>query len=129
MFLPAGPCQLLNIEALCAAPPEALAHSPNHMPLSCPVAPLSQRELRKDGGGGGDGVARRARAAPGPEGQVLRHVLWHSLRHVLRSILRRVLHVPVLHMLVLHVSPKGGVGSGTLLLVVGFAAGRWRWAR
>ena len=53
----------INIEALCAAPPEALAHSPCQMPLSCPVAPQSQRELRKDGGGGGGGVARRARAA------------------------------------------------------------------
>ena len=31
--------QLMNIEALCAAPPEALAHSPSQMPLSCPVAP------------------------------------------------------------------------------------------
>ena len=29
----------MNIEALCAAPPEALAHSPSQMPLSCPVAP------------------------------------------------------------------------------------------
>ena len=27
------------------------------MPLSCQVAPLSQRELHKDGGGGGGGVA------------------------------------------------------------------------
>jgi len=30
---------IMNIEALCAAPPEALAHSPSQMPLSCPVAP------------------------------------------------------------------------------------------
>ena len=29
----------MDIEALCAAPPEALAHSPSQMPLSCPVAP------------------------------------------------------------------------------------------
>ena len=29
----------INIEALCAAPPEALPHSPSQMPLSCPVAP------------------------------------------------------------------------------------------
>ena len=35
----------MNIEALCAAPPEAFAHSPSQMPLSCPVALLSQREL------------------------------------------------------------------------------------
>jgi len=43
---------------------------------------------------------------PGLEGQVLRHVLWH----VLRSALRRVLHV-----LVLHVSPKGRRGGGSRL--------------
>ena len=50
----------INIGALCAAPPEALAHSPSQMPLSCPVAPPSQRELHKDGAGdGGVGVARR----------------------------------------------------------------------
>ena len=29
----------INIEALCAAPPEAPPHSPSQMPLSCPVAP------------------------------------------------------------------------------------------
>ena len=50
----------INTEALCAAPPEALAHSPSQVPLSCPVAPPSQRELHQDGGGG---VAMRARAA------------------------------------------------------------------
>ena len=32
-------CRLVNIEALCAAPPEALPHSPSQMPLSCQVAP------------------------------------------------------------------------------------------
>jgi len=70
---------LINIEALCAAPPEAappeaLAHSPSQMPLSCPVVPPktanalpSQREQHKDGGGGGGGVARRARAARAPK--------------------------------------------------------------
>jgi len=60
-----------NRKALCAALPEALAHSPSQMPLGCPVATPSQRELRKNGGGGG-GVARTARAARAPEGQVLR---------------------------------------------------------
>jgi len=49
---------------------------------------------------------------PGPEGQVLRHVLWHALRNALRHALRCVLHV-----LVLHVSPKGkrvgGLASGS----------------
>ena len=57
----------MDIEALCAAPPEALAHSPSQMPLSCPVAPPSQRELHQDGGGGGGGVAMRARAARAPK--------------------------------------------------------------
>jgi len=38
----------INIEALCAAPPEAFAHSPSQMPLSGPVAPPSQCELHKD---------------------------------------------------------------------------------
>ena len=33
----------VNIEALCAAPPEALTHSPSQMPLSCPVAPKAAR--------------------------------------------------------------------------------------
>ena len=45
------------IEALCAAPPEALAHNPSQ----------SQRELHKDGGGGGGGIAKRARAARAPK--------------------------------------------------------------
>ena len=96
--------------ALCAAPPEALAHSPSQVPLSCLVAPLSQRELHKDGGGGGGGGEWRgeegARRA-GPEGQFLHHVLRHALRNALRNVLRRVLDV-----LVLHVSPKESVGGG-----------------
>ena len=54
-----------TIEALCAALPEAFAHSPSQMPLSCPVEPPSQRELHKDR------VAavvawRFGRAPPGP---------------------------------------------------------------
>ena len=49
----------INIKALFAAPPEALAHSPSQMPLICPVAPASQRELHK--------VAGRARAARAPK--------------------------------------------------------------
>ena len=35
----------MNIEALCAAPPEALTHSPSQMPLSCLVAPQAARGL------------------------------------------------------------------------------------
>jgi len=75
-YIPGG----INIEALCAASPKALAHSPTQVPASCqlrppkwqmplsyPVAPQSQRELHKDGGGGGGGVARRARAARAPK--------------------------------------------------------------
>jgi len=98
----------INIEALCAAPPEALAHSPSQMPLSCLVAPLSQRELHKDGGGSGVGEWRGEEGAqrPGPEGQFLYHVLRHALRNALRNVLCRVLGV-----LVLHVSPKGSVGA------------------
>ena len=57
----------INLEALCAAPPEVLDHSPSQMPLSCPVAPASLGELHKDGGGGGGGVAGRARAARAPK--------------------------------------------------------------
>jgi len=43
------------------------ARATSQMPLSCPVAPPSQRELRKDGGGDGAGVVRRARAARAPK--------------------------------------------------------------
>ena len=60
-----GQFHFMNIGALCAASPEALPHSPSQMPLSCSVAPASQRELHKDGGGGG--VAGRARAARAPK--------------------------------------------------------------
>jgi len=76
------------------------------MPLSCLVAPLSQRELHKESGGGewrGEEGARR----PGPEGQFLYHDLRHALRNALRNVLRRVLYVPVLH-----VSPKESAGGG-----------------
>ena len=34
---------LVNIEASCVAPPEALTHSTSQMPLSCPVAPKAAR--------------------------------------------------------------------------------------
>jgi hypothetical protein len=37
------PLHPMNIEALCAAPPEALTHSPSQMPLSCTVAPQAAR--------------------------------------------------------------------------------------
>ena len=39
--MPSANCQM-NIEALCAAPPEALSQSTSQTPLSCPVAPPSQ---------------------------------------------------------------------------------------
>jgi len=89
----------MNIEALCAEPPEALAHSPSQMPLSCLVAPLSQRELHKDGGGscGGEWRGEKGARRPNPEGQFLKHVLRHALRNALRNALRRVLDVLVLH--------------------------------
>jgi len=95
------------------APPEALAHSPSQMPLSCLVAPLSQRELHKDGGSssGGEWRGKEGARRLGPEGQFLYHVLRHALRNALRNallnVLRRVLDVPVLHVL-----PKEGVGGG-----------------
>ena len=101
---------MMNIKALCAAPPEALAHSPSQMQLSCPVAPLSQRALHKDGGGVGGGEARRARAAWAPKA-INSFTTSCGIRNALRSALRRVLDV-----LVLHVSPKESVGGG----------GRWR---
>jgi len=100
-----APLESTNIEALCAAPQEALAYSPSQMQLSCPVAPASQRELhkaqrrrRRQRWWCGEEGARR----PVPEGQVLHQVLLYVLRSVLRHVLHRVLHV-----LVLHVSPKG----------------------
>ena len=34
---------IMKIEALCVAPPEARTHSPSQMPLSCPVAPQAAR--------------------------------------------------------------------------------------
>ena len=41
-------CVVMNIEALCAAPPGAFAHSPSQMPLSCPVAHPFQREMHEE---------------------------------------------------------------------------------
>jgi len=59
-----------NIEVLYAAHLEALAHSPSQMPLSClslpSCAPISARAAQRQGGGGA-GVARRARAAQAPK--------------------------------------------------------------
>ena len=76
------------------------------MPLSCLVAPLSQRELHKDGGGGGEWRGEEGARRPGPVGQFLRHVMWHDLRNALRSalrnVLRRVLNVLVLHAFTCH---------------------------
>ena len=67
------------------------------MPLSCPVAPLSQRELHKDGGGscGGEWRGEEGVRRPGPEGQFLYHVLRHALRNAFRNVMRRVLDVLV----------------------------------
>ena len=95
----------INIEALCAAPPEALAHSPSQMPLSCPVAPPSQREMHKNGSGGGGGVAMRARAARAPKPKSCATSC--GTPFATPPQLRRVLGV-----LVLHVLPKESVGGG-----------------
>ena len=88
------------------------------MPLSCLVAPLSQRELLKDGGGSGGGEWRGEEGArrPGPEGKFLYHALKHALRNTLRNALRNALR-RVLDMPVLHVSPKESVGGGGRLRV------------
>ena len=53
------------------------------------------------------GEARKARGARAPKANFLHHVLRHALCNALRNVLRRVLDV-----LVLHVSPKEGVGGG-----------------
>jgi len=88
------------------------------MQLSCPAAPPSQRELRKDCGGGGGGVARSAQSRrPGPESQVLRRIP----RRVFRNALRRFLHV-----LVLYVSPKGRRWGQNTCVARGFR--RWKMA-
>ena len=65
------------------------------MPLSCLVAPLSQRELHKDGGGGGEWRGEEGARRPGPVGQFLRHVMWHDLRNVVLNVL--VLHAFTCH--------------------------------
>ena len=76
----------MDIEALCAASPEALAHSPSLMPLKnltncAPISARAAQRRRQCRWWRGEEGARR----PAPEGQVLRHVLWHVLlRHVLR---------------------------------------------
>jgi len=59
------------------------------MPLSYLVAPPSQRELLKDGGGSGGGEWRGEEGAsrPGPKGQFLRHVPWQVPRNALRNAL------------------------------------------
>ena len=66
----ASQCFEMNIEALCAAPPEALAHSPSQMPLSCPVAPhLISASCTKTAAAAvvASGEARKARGARAPK--------------------------------------------------------------
>jgi len=89
--------------------PQPTAHSPSQVPVA-PPSPISARaaQRRWRRWWRGEEGARR----PGPEGIVLRHVLWHVLRSVLRSVLHRILHVAF----VLHVSPKGRRGGGTSVL-------------
>ena len=105
------------------------------MPLSCPVALKSQRELHK--GGGSDIPAAPSAASCAASftcssftcrprkawgecfcASVLRgaqHVLRHVLRYVLRYVLRRVLRA-----LVLQVSPKGKRGGQNACVGRGF---------
>jgi len=54
-------------DALRGTPGSVCPQPEPRTPLSCPIAPPFQRELLKDGGGGGSGVARRARAARVPK--------------------------------------------------------------
>jgi len=84
----------------CPQPEPNATELPSCARISARAAQRRQRRRRWRGGEG----ARR----PGPEGQVLRHVLWQ----VLRNVLRRIVHV-----LVLHVSPKGGRGGGSRVRV------------
>jgi len=80
----------------CPQPEPNATELPSCARISTRAAPRRRRRRRRWRGEEG---ARH----PGPEGQVLRRVLWH----VFRSALHRVLDV-----LVLHVSSKGGVVGG-----------------
>jgi len=104
-----GGISLVKIEALCAAPPEAPAHSASLMPLTCPVAPSFQRELHKDGVGGG-GVARRARAALAPKARSCATSCGTSSAAPYTALCAAFFtcssHVPVFH-----VSPEGRRGG------------------
>jgi len=77
-------------ESVCPQPELNATDLPSCAPISARAA---QRQRRRRWWRGEKGERR-----PGPEGQVLRHVLWHVLRSVLRSVLgsvlRRILHVP-----------------------------------
>ena len=70
--------KIINTEALCAAPPEELAHSPSQEPNATEVpscalisARAAQRRRRRRRWRSEEGARR-----PGPKGQALRHVLW-----------------------------------------------------
>ena len=82
--------------SVCQQPEPNATELPSRAPIS---ARASQKRRRRRWWNGEEGARR-----PGPEGQVLRHVLWH----VPRNALRRVVHVPVLH-----VSPKSSSGGGS----------------
>ena len=57
----------INIEALCAEPPEEFCPQPEPNATELPsCTPISARTAQRQGGGGG-GVARRARAARAPK--------------------------------------------------------------
>ena len=71
--------------SVCPQPEPNATELPSSAPISARAAPRRRRQRWWRGEEG----ARR----PGPEAQVLRHVLWH----VLRNTLRRVVHVLVLH--------------------------------
>jgi len=59
-------CSFINNKALCTAPPKTLAHSPSQTPLSCSVAPPSQRELKTKAAAAAAAAWRGGRAPPTP---------------------------------------------------------------
>jgi len=71
----------------CPQPEPNATELPSWAPISARAA---QRRRRRRRWWRGEEGARR----PGPEGQVLRHVLWCVLRRILHHALRLVLHVP-----------------------------------
>jgi len=90
-----------SLGSACPQPEPNATELPSCAPISARAA---QRRRRRRRWWRGEEGAR----SPGPEGEVLRHVPWY----VLRNAGRRVLHV-----LAIHVSPKGKCGGGARVRV------------